>query len=121
MIFSLFCSDWPINACCSSPDNNRLLCIVGDTTGCHIIDRRSKYYRHEQKREGNYSFREGTILSGHLDYGFGVDWKDNWVATANQDHTCRIWDLRWPSLEVTLLNSISVSMRTVQFNHDNDM
>lgn len=85
---------------------------------CHVIDRRMKYNHYSHSDNDNCG--NGTILTGHLDYGFGVDWKDNWIATANQDHTCRIWDLRWPNLEVASLKSASVSMRTVQFNQEND-
>jgi len=82
----------PVNDLKASPDGNLLL-ILEDQKECAIKDLRSG---------------EKIIeLCGHEDYGFTGDWHPNgfFVATGNQDSTCRIWDLRKPEKSVEILQA----------------
>lgn len=82
----------PVNDLKVSPDGNLLL-ILEDQKECAIKD-----------------FRSGEtimMLCGHEDYGFSGDWHPcgYFVATGNQDSTCRIWDLRKPHEAINILQA----------------
>jgi len=84
--------DNPVNTLRISPDGNLIL-VLEDQTNTEIIDLRI----------------EKTVIQlvGHEDYGFSGDWHPDgiFVATGNQDKTCRIWDIRKPNKEFNILPS----------------
>eukprot|EP00347_Sterkiella_histriomuscorum_P000565 403375359 len=72
----------PINVAALSPDGN-LLAVYGDCYPADIYDRRSS--------------KLVASLQGHEDYGFALQWhpSQNYLATGNQDRTCKLWDVRY--------------------------
>lgn len=57
--------------------------MVGDSLDALLIDTRAKCIARK-------------IATGHRDYCFGVAWSGHLLATASQDHSCRVFDLRKP-------------------------
>lgn len=100
---SKFAMDSPINYLKPSPDNNLVLAL-SDQEQVDIVDIRTKDVVIE--------------FHGHEDYGFSGDWHPDghYVATGNQDSTCRIWDLRKPNREVKILMSQVGNASSVKYS-----
>ena len=61
-----------------------------------------------------------TTLSGHLDYSFATAWSPcgRYVVTGNQDLTARIYDIRFPSTSLSVIQGRMSGFRSVKFNSD---
>ena len=83
----------PINCTDTSPDGN-LRVIVGDARSAWVIDSAGKPVRE---------------LVGHDDFGFACAWSPDsiHVATANQDCTVNIWDVRMWRRLVTIDSDVA--------------
>lgn len=59
-------------------------------------------------------------LRGQEGYSFSCDWSPDGtiLATANEDHTIRIWDMRRPDLASFMLTSKMCPVRSVRFSPD---
>ena len=59
-------------------------------------------------------------VTGHLDFSFASAWHPDGLlfATGNQDHTCRIWDIRRPKDPVTILRGRIGAIRSIRFTED---
>jgi len=94
----------PVNTIRISPDD-KLMLVLEDQTKTDIIDLRM----------------EKTVieLSGHEDFGFSGDWHPDgkFVATGNQDKTCRIWDIRRPEKEFNVLPSRLGSVSSLKYSN----
>ena len=91
----------PINCTDTSPDGNMRV-IVGDARSAWIIDSAGKPVRE---------------LAGHADFGFACAWSSNslHVATANQDRTVNIWDVRmWR--RITTIDSDVSCYRSLRYS-----
>jgi len=101
-------TDWAVNHCSESgcAESARLLSIVGDSKEGLLVDSRSN--------------KVAGKLVGHTDYSFGTSWNPNTtqLATANQDQTCRVWDVRELKRPIKVLGGCMASVRAVQYSHD---
>lgn len=88
-----------VNYSCLSQDQN-LICSALDDTSVPVYDRRT-----------------GSIVlsfEGHLDYSFGVSWNPgvaHEIASCNQDHSVRIWDMRSVHAVHTLCGKIGAVLK----------
>lgn len=95
--------DCIINCSALSPDA-RLRVMVGDHQDVFITDAESG--------------RILQALPGHKDFGFACDWApDGWtVATGNQDQTIRVWDARYWSRPLVVLQTELSGARSLRFS-----
>lgn len=63
-----------------------------------------------------------STLKGHLDYSFSCAWHPTGhiLATGNQDTTCRLWDIRYPSESLAVLKGNMGAIRGIKFSPDGD-
>ncbi|KAI8140995.1 WD40-repeat-containing domain protein [Fennellomyces sp. T-0311] len=96
---------FPVNCSSLCPDR-RLMCVVGDATETMLVD--------STTGEGVYSIDE------HQDFSFACCWSPNGriFATGNQDKTTRIYDVRYPSRALHVLEGKAGAIRSLQFSHD---
>lgn len=60
-------------------------------------------------------------LTGHIGYTFSCDWDPNgghYLATGNEDHTCRIFDIRKSDRSLYVLPARMAAVRNVKFSPD---
>lgn len=101
--------DIPINYSCSNPDNNNMICVVGDTESCYVIDRRI---------ESSHCIINELI--GHTDHSFSSSWNINGIniCTASQDCTGRIWDIRNTKQSTNIISANMSPIRSCMYSHD---
>lgn len=105
-----------VNATAIHPHGN-LLSVASDQTAVDLIDVRTG--------------KEVMQLIGHVGYTFSCDWSNDgrWLATGNEDHTTRIWDIRGTSVgdgssmttessSLHILGSRMAAVRNVLFSPD---
>lgn len=101
-----------VNATALHPNGN-LLSVASDQTAVDLIDVRTG--------------KEVMQLIGHVGYTFSCDWSNDgrWLATGNEDHTARIWDIRGTSTgrmttesSLHVLGSRMAAVRNVLFSPD---
>ncbi|XP_019099378.1 PREDICTED: uncharacterized WD repeat-containing protein C2A9.03 isoform X4 [Camelina sativa] len=99
---SEFAFDWSVNNTSASPDG-KLLAVLGDSTECLISD--------------SHSGKVISSLKGHKDYSFASAWHPSGLilATGNQDTTCRLWDIRYPSDSFAVLKGNMGAIRGLKF------
>lgn len=93
----------PVNNCSISPTDTNLVAVCSDQNEVEIIDVRA----------------DKTVIKlyGHEDYSFTSDWHPNglYLATGNQDLTCRVWDIRKYKKELQILQSEIACASNVKF------
>lgn len=96
---------WAVNHSSGQPNGN-LIAVVGDGKEGYIYDTRTK--------------DAVATLEGHHDFSFSTAWDPAGVhlATANQDQTCRVWDIRKTKVSEHVLAGRMASLRSVQYSHD---
>jgi WD40 repeat protein len=79
---------------------------VGDETDALILDAESG--------------KTVSSLSGHVDYSFACAWSPDsrYVATGNQDKTCRVYDTRNLSTSIYTLGGRMGAIRSIRFSSD---
>lgn len=100
-----FALPWPVNASQRSVDH-RLVCAVGDGSESILFDTRTQ--------------RQTLVLHGHVDFSFSCSWSldGHYLATANQDHTVRVYDMRMSTATLHVIASKMVAVRNVAFSPD---
>lgn len=95
--------DTAVNNCSVSPANSNIIAVCCDQNETEILDIRLN--------------KVVMKLYGHEDYTFASDWHPNglFLATGNQDLTCRVWDMRKVSTEYHILPSEVASVSNVKF------
>lgn len=80
-----------------------MMAIVGDSLEASVIDRRSG--------------QTVVALTGHLDHSFSISWSPcgSLLATASQDHTARVYDLRRADKSIAVLPSEMAAVRSIHF------
>eukprot|EP00850_Spirogloea_muscicola_P002935 SM000011S19113 [mRNA] locus=s11:965777:969204:- [translate_table: standard] len=96
---------WPVNHTSVSPDG-KLVLVVGDNPEGHLAD--------------SQTGKTVATLEGHLDHSFASGWHPDGhiFATGNQDMTCRLWDLRFPSAAFASLKGRIGAIRSIRFTTD---
>nr|GEX73137.1 hypothetical protein [Tanacetum cinerariifolium] len=96
---------WPVNHTSVSPDR-KLITVVGDHLDGLLVD--------------SANGKTVATVTGHLDYSFASAWHPDGriFATGNQDKTCRVWDLRNLSNQVSVLKGNMGAVRSVRFSSD---
>lgn len=81
-----------------------MMALVGDSLDTSVIDRRSG--------------QTVVTLTGHLDHSFSISWSPcgSLLATASQDHTARVYDLRRADKSIAVLPSEMAAVRSVHFH-----
>jgi len=100
--------EWAVNHSSGSPDG-KVVCLVGDSTEVLIADANSREIVH--------------TLRGHLDYSFSSSFhplSPHYLATANQDGTARVWDLRSTKTSVEVLSGRLAAMRAAKYSPNGD-
>lgn len=82
------------------------MAIASDSNNVEVIDLRT-----EQVVQS---------LTGHIGFSFSLDWNPSGtlLATGNEDHTCRIFDLRSPTSSLLVLGSRMAAVRNVRYSPD---
>ena len=89
-------------------DTHRLYGLAMDSTAVQLVDPRDR-------------FRVG-FLGGHLDYNFAVRFlNEHRIATAGQDGSTRIWDLRRGGTELRVLPGRNFGVYGLEFNPRDDV
>lgn len=98
--------DFAVNYSAVNQPQGKLLCLVGDDPDALVVDVDTGRTTHE--------------LHGHYDYSFAAAWHPDGhvVATGNQDKTLRVWDLRYPSASLAVLEGSMAAIRSLQFSSD---
>ncbi len=79
--------------------------VVGDSAEVMLADSSSGQRTH--------------TLTGHREFGFSLSWGSEYVlATANQDTTTRVWDVRHSKQSVAVLGSAMAVPRVVRYSPD---
>jgi WD40 repeat protein len=98
---------WAVNYSAACPMDGKLIAIAGDCNDIELVDTTS-----------------GLVvqrLVGHLDFSFTLSWhplRPEVLATASQDHTARIWDLRQPRESALIMGATLAPFRSAQYSHD---
>ncbi|RKP36274.1 WD40-repeat-containing domain protein, partial [Dimargaris cristalligena] len=97
--------EYSVNCATISPDG-KSLAVVGDSCDTLLLD--------------PLTGRERGKLSGHVDFSFSCAWSPDgrYLATGNQDRTCRIYDIRYPRAALHVLGGKMASIRTLRFSPD---
>lgn len=98
--------DWAVNYAVGSPVHGRTILIVGDSKDCLVVDSNSGERIH--------------TLVGHTDYSFSASIHKDGIlyATASQDCTTRIWDIRHTRESLHCISARMAPMRSVRFSSD---
>lgn len=102
----LFTAPWAINAAQANPVYPELLGLVGDGPHAILLDTRSNQII--------------TRLSGHDDCSFSVAWRPDGLhmATANQDRTVIVRDIRQLDCQLTRRRTFMSVPRSVRYHPD---
>ena len=101
-------TDWPVNYAVGSHDGRNVL-LVGDHADALVLDAHNGVVTH--------------TLHGHSDHSFSaaIRCDDITYATASQDCTTRIWDIRQTKESIHCLSARIAPVRSVKFSSDGSM
>lgn len=93
----------PVNHATRQPDG-KIVIVAGDEHAVQVID--------------GDSGKRVTQLHGHAHFSFATGWHPNgrMFATGSQDRTCRVWDVRNMSQNISVLGARMGAVRSLRFS-----